>query len=107
MCLAVPGRVIRHYGDEAATADVEFGVVTRSVCLACVPEAAVGDYVIVHAGFAIARLDEAAAQRSLELLQELAAAGSAAALPPATVSTPKRPAAGAVAGEAAGRAKLP
>jgi hydrogenase expression/formation protein HypC len=49
---------------------VDFGGVSREVCLAYVPEADVGDYVIVHAGFAISRLDEVVAQETLDLLLE-------------------------------------
>ena len=49
---------------------VDFGGVTREVCLAYVPEAQVGDYVIVHIGFAISQLDEAEAQETLDLLVE-------------------------------------
>jgi hydrogenase expression/formation protein HypC len=51
--------------------DVEFGSVTRQISLACVPEARLGDYVIVHAGFAIGRLDEAEAQETLDLLASI------------------------------------
>jgi hydrogenase expression/formation protein HypC len=49
---------------------VDFGGITREICLAYVPEADVGDYVIVHAGFAISRVDEAEAQETLALLVE-------------------------------------
>jgi len=49
---------------------VDFGGVTREVCLAYVPEAQVGDYVIVHVGFAISRLDEEEAQETLRLMAE-------------------------------------
>ncbi len=51
---------------------VDFGGVTREICLAYVPEAQVGDYTLVHVGFAISRLSEDEAQSSLALLQELA-----------------------------------
>ena len=67
MCLAVPGQVMTIQDDQLRTAIVSFSGVTKSVSLAMVPEAQVGDYVIVHVGFAISRLDEAAAHRSLEL----------------------------------------
>ena len=50
---------------------VDFGGVTREVCLAYVPEAGIGDYVLVHVGFAINRLDEAEAQETLRLLAQL------------------------------------
>ncbi len=52
-------------------ADVAFGGIVKSVCTEYVPEAEVGDFVIVHVGFAISRLDEAEAERSLQTLREL------------------------------------
>ncbi|MBI3621127.1 MAG: HypC/HybG/HupF family hydrogenase formation chaperone [Nitrospirae bacterium] len=71
MCLAVPGKVIAidHTADPIM-AVAEFGGVRQRVCVAWVPEAKVGDYVIVHVGFAISRLDEDEARRTLELLDE-------------------------------------
>jgi hydrogenase expression/formation protein HypC len=72
MCLAVPGRVIAIDGQgEFRTARVDFGGVTREACLAFVPETEVDDYVLVHVGFAIARLDEEAARLALETLREM------------------------------------
>jgi hydrogenase expression/formation protein HypC len=76
MCLAVPGQVVTIEDDQMRTAIVSFSGVTKSVSLAMVPEAKVGDYVIVHVGFAISRLDEEAARRTLETYAELAASGS-------------------------------
>lgn len=70
MCLAVPARVVSIDDDRMAT--VELSGVTRQVSLDFVPEAAVGDYVIVHVGFAIQRLDEDEAHVTLSLLDELA-----------------------------------
>ena len=72
MCLAVPARVVTIDDDQMAT--VELAGVSRQVSLDLVPETRVGDYVIVHVGFAIQRLDEAEAQATLSLLDELAAA---------------------------------
>jgi hydrogenase expression/formation protein HypC len=71
MCLGVPGQ-IREIRDERGTrmATVDFGGVTKSICLAYVPDAEVGDYTIVHAGFAITRLDEESAQETLRLMRE-------------------------------------
>jgi hydrogenase expression/formation protein HypC len=69
MCLAVPGRIIEIDG---TTAKIDFGGVTREANLTLVPEAAVDDYVLIHAGFAIQRLDEAEAQETLALFRELA-----------------------------------
>lgn len=72
MCLAVPGRIVSIHGaDLARSARVDFGGVTRQAALACVPEARVGDYVLVHAGIALAVVDEAAAARMLEDLAAL------------------------------------
>lgn len=71
MCLAVPGKLIAAEGSGLErTGRADFGGVLREVSLAFVPEAVLGDYVIVHAGVAIARLDEAAAARTLEALAE-------------------------------------
>jgi hydrogenase expression/formation protein HypC len=73
MCLAVPGQVLSIADDELRTATVSFGGVTKTVSLALVPEAGVGDYVIVHVGFAISKLDEEAARRTLETYADMAA----------------------------------
>ena len=71
MCLAIPGQVLSIENNELRTATVSFSGVTKRVSLALVPEASVGDYVIVHAGFAISKLDEQAAQVSLEAFAAL------------------------------------
>jgi hydrogenase expression/formation protein HypC len=73
MCLAVPGRVVAiDPGDELLRmARVDFGGVVRQASLAYLPEAGEGDYVLVHAGFAISRLDEDEARATLALLAEL------------------------------------
>ena len=69
MCLGIPGRVTAVADDAGLrTGVVDFGGVRRDVCLAYVPEAEVGDYVVVHVGFAISRLDEAEALRTLEII---------------------------------------
>ena len=72
MCLAIPGRILEA-SDEGASriAKVQFGGVTRQVHLDFVPEANIGDYVLVHVGFAISRIDEAEAERTLRLLCEM------------------------------------
>lgn len=70
MCLAIPSKVI-HIQNGMATIDVDG--VRRQASLMLLEDAAVGDYVIVHAGFAIQKLDEAAAAESLKLLREAAA----------------------------------
>lgn len=72
MCLAVPGKIVEIYeAGGLKMGKVDFGGVTREACLAYVPEAQVGDYTVIHVGFAINRLDEAEAQESLALLQEI------------------------------------
>ena len=70
MCLAVPGKILSITGDSPfmLSGKVDFAGVQREVSLAFVPEAVVGDYVIVHAGCAIRTLNEAEAQRTLEKL---------------------------------------
>jgi hydrogenase expression/formation protein HypC len=71
MCLGVPGRLVERRDDGTLPMGiVDFGGVRRAVCLAYVAdEAAIGDYVVVHAGFAITRVDEDAARRTLALLR--------------------------------------
>jgi hydrogenase expression/formation protein HypC len=72
MCLGVPGRITRT--TEVAgmlMGRVDFDGVFRDVCLAYVPEAHVGDYVIVHVGFAISLVDETEARRTLEILRAM------------------------------------
>jgi len=72
MCLAVPGRIeqlVEREGLPMGT--VDFNGVAREVCLAYVPDAKVGDWVVVHVGFAISVMDEAEAARTLRLLDEL------------------------------------
>jgi hydrogenase expression/formation protein HypC len=75
MCLAVPGRILDITGDDPLTREgrVDFGGVVRVTNLAFVPEAEVGDYVLVHVGFAITVLDEAEAARVLESLAAIEA----------------------------------
>jgi hydrogenase expression/formation protein HypC len=74
MCLAVPGKVLDfHDVGFNRIAKVGFGGVTRQVYLDFVPEAAVGDYVMVHVGFAISKVDEDEARRTYELLEEMGA----------------------------------
>jgi hydrogenase expression/formation protein HypC len=72
MCLAVPGRIESIREDQGTRmGKVNFGGVARDVCLAYVPEALVGDYTIVHVGFALARIDEAAALETLQTFAEM------------------------------------
>jgi hydrogenase expression/formation protein HypC len=73
MCLAVPGKILSVSGDELLErmGRVSFGGIVKEVSLAYTPEAGVGDYVIVHVGFAISRLDEAEAHRVFDYLREI------------------------------------
>lgn len=77
MCLAVPGRIVAITDADplTRTGQVAFGGIMKGVNLAFVPEAQVGDYVVVHAGFAISMLDRAEAERTLATLRELDDAG--------------------------------
>ena len=72
MCLGIPGKVIEIYETNGTRMGrVDFGGVTKEVCLAYVPEVEIGDYTIIHVGFAITRLDEQSAQETLKLFQEM------------------------------------
>jgi hydrogenase expression/formation protein HypC len=96
MCLGIPGRVVERRDESGLPmGTVDFGGVRRDVCLAYVEDAAPGDYVVVHVGFAIAKLDEVEAQRTLALLREMSlldeldsgGAGSGEGAPPAAGPT--------------------
>ena len=71
MCLGIPGEVQSLREDALRTGRVAFGGVVKEVCLAYVPEAQVGDYVVVHVGFAISLLSEEEAAKTLEMLREV------------------------------------
>jgi hydrogenase expression/formation protein HypC len=73
MCLAIPGKIASISGDDPLmrTGKVDFGGILKEVSLAYVPEAVVGDYVIVHVGFALSRVDEAEAQQVFAYLREM------------------------------------
>jgi hydrogenase expression/formation protein HypC len=72
MCLAVPGRILNSQVDNGVRVGrVEFGGIVRSACLDFVPEAEPGDYVMVHVGFAISRVDAAEAERTYKVLEEM------------------------------------
>jgi hydrogenase expression/formation protein HypC len=74
MCLAVPGKIV-DVRDEGGTrmATVDFDGIRKDICLAYLPEMQVGEYAIVHVGFAISRVDEASALETLALFRELGA----------------------------------
>ena len=69
MCLAVPVQVVSVKGNEA---EVEIGGVKRRVSIALTPEAKIGDYVLLHTGYAINVIDEAEAQETLKIFEEMA-----------------------------------
>ena len=72
MCLGVPGKVVEIYEtDGLKMGKIDFGGVQREACLAYVPEIGVGDYTVIHVGFAISQLSEEEARATLEILEEL------------------------------------
>lgn len=72
MCLGVPGRIEEVWeADGTRMATVDFGGVRKEVCLAYVPDVTVGDYTIVHVGFALTKLDEKSALETLELFKSV------------------------------------
>lgn len=72
MCLAVPGKIVEKYEKGGLQmANVDFGGVFREACLAYVPEAKVGEYCIIHVGFAISLLSESEAKETLDLLSQI------------------------------------
>ena len=72
MCLAIPGKILSSdMSNGVRVGRVQFGGITREACLDFVPQAKVGDYVIVHVGFAISVVDREEAERSYELLQTM------------------------------------
>jgi len=75
MCLGVPGKITEIYESGGISmGKIDFGGVTREVCLAYVPEAQIGDYAMIHVGFALNLMGEADANESLDLLRQLAEA---------------------------------
>jgi hydrogenase expression/formation protein HypC len=73
MCLGVPGKIVEIYPKEnMRMCKIDFGGTTREACLDFIPEAKVGDYTIIHVGFAISLLSEEEAMETLALLQEIA-----------------------------------
>ena len=76
MCLAIPARVIEI---EEGLCQVELGGVVREASFMLLPDAQVGDYVLLHAGYALQKVDEAEAEETIRLLAELAEAGRAEA----------------------------
>ena len=74
MCLGIPGRVVEIYDRQGITmGKVDFDGILKEVCLAYLPEIQLGDYTIIHVGFAITQLDEESAQETLALFREMGA----------------------------------
>ncbi len=72
MCLAIPGKILEtHHEHSMRMAKVQFGGISKRICLEYVPEAQIGDYVLVHVGFALARIDEEEAKRVFEMLETI------------------------------------
>jgi len=85
MCLAIPGKVIEVYEERGLRMGrVDFGGTIRKACLEHLPEAGLGDYVLVHVGFALSRVDSEEAQRTYSFLEELDQLG--------VLQTPEQPA---------------
>ncbi|HEX3313357.1 MAG TPA: HypC/HybG/HupF family hydrogenase formation chaperone [Gemmataceae bacterium] len=72
MCLGIPGKVVETFREhDVLMGKVDFSGVSKRVCLEHVPEVRLGEYVLVHVGFALSRLDEAEAQRVFEFLEQM------------------------------------
>jgi hydrogenase expression/formation protein HypC len=73
MCLAVPGRIVSISGEDPLerTGKIDFGGILKEASLACVPDVKIGDYVIVHVGFALSRVDEQEAKQVFEYLKQM------------------------------------
>ncbi len=73
MCLGVPGKIVEIYeSNQLLMGKIDFGGVTREACLVYVPEAQIGDYTVIHVGFALHLISEDEARETLELLQQIA-----------------------------------
>ena len=84
MCLAIPGKVVSISGDDPLTrmGRIDFSGVIKQACLAYVPEVKIGDYVIVHVGFALSKVDEDEAQKVFEYLKQMDELGDLKEGPP-------------------------
>lgn len=73
MCLGIPGKITAIYQkDNLSMGKIDFNGITKEICLAYVPEARVGDYALVHVGFAISLMNEEEAHETLKLIQQVA-----------------------------------
>ena len=78
MCLGIPGKIVEiHTSGTLRMAKIDFGGVIREACIETIPEARIGDYTIVHAGFALNLMSESEAQETLDALKELDELGNA------------------------------
>ncbi len=90
MCLGVPGRIEDIRDDQGTPmARVDFGGIRKDVCLAYLPEAEVGDYTLVHVGFAITRIDEESALETLELIRSIGSLAEELGEEPADPAAPE------------------
>jgi len=72
MCLAVPGKIVDVWEEQGTRmATVDFDGIRKEICLAYLPDAELGDYAIVHVGFAISKVDEASARQTLQMFRDL------------------------------------
>ena len=72
MCLGIPGKIVEVYtANDLTMGKIDFGGVVREACLVYIPDAKVGDYTLVHVGFALNLISEQEAQETLELLREI------------------------------------
>ncbi|GAB6165894.1 HypC/HybG/HupF family hydrogenase formation chaperone [Thermostilla marina] len=86
MCLGIPGKILEKYEkDGLPYAKVDFSGITKEICLAYTPEAEPGEYVLVHVGFALNRIDEAEAQETMDFIRQIE---EAAEDPSATTPSP-------------------
>ena len=88
MCLGIPGQILECFDKSGLRmGKVRFGGIVRDTCLEYVPDAAAGDYVVVHVGFAISKMDEEEAARTYRLLEQM---GQLAELGPPGIEEPRR-----------------
>ncbi len=73
MCLAIPGKIVEIVDEENHIAKIEIGGVRRGVNIGMLDDVGIGDYVLVHVGFAMSKIDEKQAQETLQILRELGA----------------------------------
>ena len=75
MCLGIPGKVVETFvRDDVPMGKVDFGGILKEVCLVYTPEVQVGEYVLIHVGFALSRIDESEAQEMFDFIQQIEAA---------------------------------